>query len=218
MLKNMKASFDRIRSIVSICALSFILSCCSKGVDCHDPVSTNIDLNPTQKALVPYTGSETLIFYDSNGDTSYLIGQGVLHSYPSTQVSSSQGPDCPSSGEWKRAEVMLYRYYRDKAKSPFTKLEEVKMSNESYNGEHNINDNIFISFNGGATCSYWGGEFVTPHYSDVVHLTTGTYATIRSTSTSSSGGPFLPDTFFYHPTYGLLQIIQHDSTVWKRKF
>jgi hypothetical protein len=184
--------------------------------DCGDPAITSIPLHDDQKALIPYTGNETLIFYNQFGDTSYLIGKGVTHKYVDYQTDQSGGMDC--SGNITRAEIIEYSYEKDPVRSPHTQLYSLLVTNESYNHEWRVNNFIFFYSTFGCPAGQWGGNLVPAKLTDSLWMNGIRYSVSAITSGCRTSQSVIPDTFFYNPSYGLLQISNQDSTIWKRKF
>lgn len=85
---------------ISIISLLFILQACKRTEpDCGDlsDVITNYNIADSNKAKIPYTGKDTLVFISDAGDTSTLIGQGKKTNYESVRTNISGG-DCPRAG------------------------------------------------------------------------------------------------------------------------
>ncbi len=87
--------------LLYITIFSFLLlqACKLKEPDCGDlsDVITNYNIADSNKAKIPYTGTDTLVFVSNTGDTATLIGQGKNTQYESVR-SSIKGGDCPRTG------------------------------------------------------------------------------------------------------------------------
>jgi hypothetical protein len=85
---------------ITIISLLFIIQACKRTEpDCGDlsDVITNYNISDADKAKIPYTGTDTLVFISDAGDTSILIGQGRNSSYETKKYNISGG-DCPKNG------------------------------------------------------------------------------------------------------------------------
>jgi len=74
-------------------------ACKRSETDCGDlsDVITNYNIPDSNKAKIPYTGTDTLVFISDANDTATLIGQGK-QTYYKTVRNSIGGGDCPRSG------------------------------------------------------------------------------------------------------------------------
>jgi hypothetical protein len=84
---------------ISIISLLFIIQACKRTEpDCGDlsDVITNYNIADSNKAKIPYIGTDTLVFISDAGDTATLIGQGKNTHYESVRRNISGG-DCPRS-------------------------------------------------------------------------------------------------------------------------
>lgn len=82
---------------ISIISLLFIIQACKRTEpDCGDlsDVITNYNISDADKAKIPYTGTDTLVFISDANDTATLIGQGK-NSYYETIKTNISGGDCP---------------------------------------------------------------------------------------------------------------------------
>ncbi len=85
---------------ITIFNLLFILQACKlKETDCGDlsDVITNYNISDADKAKIPYTGTDTLVFISDANDTASLIGQGK-NTYYDSDRRSIRGGDCPRTG------------------------------------------------------------------------------------------------------------------------
>jgi hypothetical protein len=83
----------------TIISLLFIIQACKRTEpDCGDlsDIITNYNIADSNKAKIPYTGTDTLVFVSNTGDTATLIGQGKNTHYESVK-SNISGGDCPRS-------------------------------------------------------------------------------------------------------------------------
>jgi hypothetical protein len=84
----------------SLISLLFIIQACKRTEpDCGDlsDVITNYNIADSNKANIPYTGTDTLVFISEAGDTVTLFGQGKDAYYASVRR-SIKGGDCPRTG------------------------------------------------------------------------------------------------------------------------
>ena len=84
---------------ISIFSLLFILQACKpnnpcEGIDPSDKVYT-YNIPDSNKAKIPYTGTETLVFISNTGDTATLVGQGKDEYYVNIKNLRNGGGDCP---------------------------------------------------------------------------------------------------------------------------
>jgi len=82
---------------ISIISLLFILQACKRTEpDCGDlsDVITNYNIADSNKAKIPYSGTDTLVFVSNSNDTAVLIGQGKK-SFQTAIRNSIAGGDCP---------------------------------------------------------------------------------------------------------------------------
>ena len=83
---------------ISIISLLFIVQACKRSeTDCGDlsDVITNYNISDADKAKIPYTGADTLVFISDANDTATLIGQGKNTHYESVRNSLNGNGDCP---------------------------------------------------------------------------------------------------------------------------
>ncbi len=82
---------------ITIINLLFITQACKRSeTDCGDlsDVITNYNISDADKAKIPYTGTDTLVFISDANDTATLIGQGK-NIHIETLRNSLKGGDCP---------------------------------------------------------------------------------------------------------------------------
>jgi hypothetical protein len=98
-IKNKKTQSKKKLLCLAIFSLLLICSC-KRETNCGDlsDVITNYNISGEDKAKIPYTGSDTLIFISDVNDTAILIGQGKNIYYTKERNSLSSG-DCPRMGE-----------------------------------------------------------------------------------------------------------------------
>jgi hypothetical protein len=95
MKKNHQA-IDITLKLLSILLLFMLVQSCAKESNCGDQTTiTNIyNIADSNKAKIPYTGNDTLIFISNQGDTAILIGIGRKASYITSKKSIGSA-DCP---------------------------------------------------------------------------------------------------------------------------
>lgn len=104
-------------------SLLFIIQACKRTEpDCGDlsDVITNYNIADSNKAKIPYTGTDTLVFISDAGDTATLIGQGKNTHYESVR-SNISGGDCPRSSVTKY-EYVDYEYNGKNLLIPYCKF------------------------------------------------------------------------------------------------
>ncbi|NDC31090.1 MAG: hypothetical protein EBZ58_09195, partial [Bacteroidetes bacterium] len=91
---------------IAIISLLFILQACKRDTDCGDlsDVITNYNIADSNKAKIPYTGTDTLVFVSDANDTAVLIGQGKNTYYQIVTKGLSSG-DCPRTSVEKYENV-----------------------------------------------------------------------------------------------------------------
>lgn len=84
-----------ITKLLSIILLIMLTQSCSKDSACKN-TETNIYYNiaDSNKAKIPYTGTDTLVFVSDQGDTATLIGQGKQTYYVKNTRNNSGNADC----------------------------------------------------------------------------------------------------------------------------
>ena len=80
------------------CALYF--TSCKRSNPCDgvdlSTVTTTYNVSDANKAKIPYTGTDTLVFLSDAGDTATLYGQGKKQSYTSSSIAGGSA-DCPKT-------------------------------------------------------------------------------------------------------------------------
>lgn len=83
---------------VSICMMGLLLlqSCGPKGDGCeeHEPVNSYYNISDAEKSRIPFTGTDTLVYISSNGDTAILYGQGKKAFTDKVAVKWDPDPGC----------------------------------------------------------------------------------------------------------------------------
>lgn len=94
-LKTVKLNTMKTLKILSIISLITFIQSCSKDTKCSF-ADTNIyyNLADSNKAKIPYTGTDTLVFISDQGDTATLVGQGKK-TYYNTITNNAGTVDCP---------------------------------------------------------------------------------------------------------------------------
>lgn len=79
-----------------ILLIILFLTSCKQEPTCGDlsDVVTTYTISDSDKAKIPYTGNDTLVYISDAGDTAILIGQGKKNYYESVRSSLNSG-DCP---------------------------------------------------------------------------------------------------------------------------
>lgn len=82
--------------ILLLIAIIF-LHACKRDNNCGDlsDVITNYNIADSNKAKIPYTGTDTLVFVSNANDTVTLIGRGKNTHYESVRNSLNGNSDCP---------------------------------------------------------------------------------------------------------------------------
>jgi hypothetical protein len=84
---------------ITMIVIFFCTQACKRSEpDCGDLSDeiTNYNIADSNKAKIPYTGTDTLVFVSNSNDTAVLIGQGKK-SFQTTTRNSIAGGDCPKS-------------------------------------------------------------------------------------------------------------------------
>jgi len=107
---------------IAIISLLFILQACKRDTDCGDlsDVITNYNIADSNKAKIPYTGTDTLVFVSDANDTAVLIGQGKNTYYQIVTKGLSSG-DCPRSSV-EKYETIEYYYKSVNLNLPYFKF------------------------------------------------------------------------------------------------
>lgn len=162
--------------IVIIC-LQFIYSCKRTETSCGDlsDVNTYYNISAADKAKIPYTGTDTLVFISDENDTAMIIGMGKLSHYETIRGSISSG-DCPRSSvdnfdniefnfiglnkKFSSLKFKAYMYEKIKPKFPYIEIlaDGGYRSLGSFQYSH-ISDSVIIN-----------GNFVVGLYTDIDSL------------------------------------------------
>jgi hypothetical protein len=92
----------------------------------HEPVSTYYSISAADKSKIPFTGTDTLVYFSSDGDTAILYGQGKKAYNEKVAVDRDHDPGC---GKYD------YNYF-----------ENIEFT---YQGSHPDLNYFFIDFNAG---------------------------------------------------------------------
>ena len=99
-----------ILKLFSIITLIMFTQSCTKNINCGDTNDMIYTYNvaDSNKAKIPYSGYDTLIFISDKGDTATLIGQGKK-TYYTTKTTNIGNADCPKNeiGKYENVEFVF---------------------------------------------------------------------------------------------------------------
>jgi hypothetical protein len=149
---------------IAIISLLFILQACKRDTDCGDlsDVITNYNIADSNKAKIPYTGTDTLVFVSDANDTAVLIGQGKNTYYQIVTKGLSSG-DCPRTSVEKYENVDMN--FEGKTTNTFAKTIQYKL----FTDKENDNDEALqITYNGKLTYSQLNASNDESNYSNYI--------------------------------------------------
>jgi hypothetical protein len=194
---------------VAFCVIGmFVLQNCGpKGDGCeeHEPVNTYYNISAADKSKIPFTGTDTLVYISTDGDTAVLYGQGKSAFTEKVAQKWDPDPGC-STYDYNFFENIEFVY---KGNHPDLNFIHVDI-NASVYAPKKTNADIIIGTLLYQT--YLASLNYTPDYVDSVVINSKSYKGLMIYE-GYGETHFFP--YIYHYQYGLLKITT--SKVWLKK-
>jgi hypothetical protein len=188
---------------ICLIGLSFLQSCVMDTCEEHEPVSTYYSISAADKSKIPFTGTDTLVYISTDGDTAILYGQGKKVYNEKVAVDRDPDPGC-TKNDYNYFENIEFTYRGD---HPNLRYIFIDFNASSYGPEQTRADIVV----GASSCSaYFGRLHNSNNYIDSVTINSITY----------SGRKIFDDanlSFIYNLQYGFLQI-STSNRVWLKHF
>jgi len=195
----------------TITPLLFI-GCQKKTPDCTDGKDVYYNLSDSDKAKIPYTGTETLVFISNTGDTSKLFCQGKQDFYNSYSLGGN--PDCYMASAY--SENMNFTFT-----STNSNLSNYIYAPGIYNTDPPISSDVHFSINNMTFESMGLSYFSNPaNYSDTTYINNVIYYG-RKLNRTIQNGQFLTidstNTIFYKYPKGIIKIKFSNNQIWLKQ-
>ena len=79
----------------AIFSLLLLQNCGPGECEPHTPTHTKYSISAADKSKIPFTGTDTLVYISTDGDTAILYGQGKKVFIDAVQKNSGGDPGCP---------------------------------------------------------------------------------------------------------------------------
>jgi hypothetical protein len=180
-----------------------LLQNCGPG-ECEEYVSTHTkySIREDYKKKIPFTGTDTLTYISTDGDTAVLYGQGKKVYFESVQQNYGGDPKCPKT-DYDDLETIIYSY-----KESQNKLNEIRVKCAATASLYNRSDAYVLIGNASYTASlpYMNDP---NYYTDTVTINSITYSAVKI-----SNGTNFP--YSYNYQYGILRI-NTANKIWLKK-
>lgn len=188
-----------IRIVISLFGLFLMQNCGPGECEPHTPIHTTYNINIADKSKIPFSGTDTLVYFNTDADTAIFLGQGKKEFIEEVPYNRGGDPGCP------RIDYNYYEHIEYIFKSDHSILKELIFSAyvDNKKDENALMCLNTIYKNNGYRLKSVNAE---PLYKDSVEIKGTIYygLTVYSGSTK----------FLYNWKYGFLSLYINDET-WK---
>lgn len=182
-----------------------LLQNCGPGeCDEHVPTHTEYNISSADKSKIPFTGTDTLVYISTDGDTAILYGQGKKVFMEKVAQNNAGDPRCPRI-DYNYFENIEFTFTGD---NPYLNRISLDISATTDAPALTILDLRINSVN--LSSSFTASNYET-HYKDSVTINQITYYGFKASPIGVSSFFYI---YNYH--YGILQI-KMDNKLWFNK-